>query len=212
MKRYTRIGFSGIVLGRSIEGAGRGESQLLILLFGKRTRRENFEEAALPHLNELYRSARRIVSDDSGAQDVVQETYLRAWRSFGRFQPGTNCRAWLFKILINCSRDYWKRQLNHRAATESEIILRQQEAPPPVPDGLTDPEIVTAMRNMPPKLREVIVLADVEEFSYREIADLLHVPIGTVMSRLSRARALLRKLLSSGRTQAETATGARGRA
>ncbi|MDA1312783.1 MAG: sigma-70 family RNA polymerase sigma factor [Acidobacteria bacterium] len=166
------------------------------MLFGKRDPYKEFEEAALPHLDELYRSARRMLRDHASAEDVVQETYLRAWRSFARFEKGTNCRAWLFRIMVNCSRDYWKRRAEAAPADRSEEILDQQAATPSMPARLTDPGILGALHNVPYKLREVIVLADVEEFTYREIAGLLDVPIGTVMSRLSRGRSRLRELLS----------------
>jgi RNA polymerase sigma-70 factor (ECF subfamily) len=182
------------------------------MLFGKRDPYKEFEEAALPHLDELYRSARRMLSDRMSAEDVVQETYLRAWRSFGRFQKGTNCRAWLFRIMVNCSRDYWRRRAEIAPADGSEEIIAQQVAKPSIPASITDPSILEALSNVPYKLREVIVLADVEEFTYREIAGLLDVPIGTVMSRLSRGRAQLRRLLSgsSGGRSASSSGGTAG--
>ena len=167
-----------------------------LVLFRKQPPYAEFEDVALPHLDELYRSARRMVGDRSSAEDVVQETYLRAWRSFARFQKGSNCRAWLFKILVNCANDFHRRSSAEPVADDSDRILDEQVARRPVASGITDPEMIEALQGVPHLLREVLILADVEEFTYREIAEMVDVPIGTVMSRLSRARGRLRRLLS----------------
>jgi len=165
------------------------------MFFRKRDAYTEFEDAALPHLDELYRSARRMLNDTAGAEDVVQEAYLRAWRSFGRFEKGTNCRAWLFKILMNCTHDYRKKFAVTDRDDRSDEILARQAAKPLPSAGITDPDILEALENVTYKMREVLVLADVEEFTYREIAGMLDIPIGTIMSRLSRGRSQLRELL-----------------
>ena len=167
------------------------------VLFSKHPQTDEFERAALPHLKELYRVAARLLGDTTKAEDVVQETYLQAWKSFDRFAPGTNCRAWLFKILINTIHHYRRKWLNPRQAADSEEILEQATAPaPPVPERITESEILRALDRVPADYRTAVLLADVEEFSYKEIAGMLNVPIGTVMSRLSRGRKLLREQLS----------------
>jgi RNA polymerase sigma-70 factor, ECF subfamily len=167
------------------------------VLFSKHPRTEEFEKAALPHLPELYRTAARMLGDGAKAEDVVQDVYLQAWKSFDRFQPGTNCRAWLFKILMNTLHHFRRKWLNPRETRESEEILEQAAAPgPPVSERLTDQAILRALDRVPADFRAVVLLADVEEFSYKEIAGMLSVPIGTVMSRLSRGRRLLRDQLS----------------
>lgn len=167
------------------------------MLFSKLPRTDEFEKAALPHLNDLYRTAVRLLGDSTKAEDVVQDVYLQAWKSFDRFQPGTNCRAWLFKILVNTLHHFRRKWLNPRLVKESEEILEQTAAStPPLPERLTDDQILRALDRMPPDFRAVVLLADVEEFSYKEIAGMLNVPIGTVMSRLSRGRKLLRDQLS----------------
>jgi RNA polymerase sigma-70 factor (ECF subfamily) len=156
-----------------------------------------FEKAALPHLNELYRTAARLLGDGTQAEDVVQETYLQAWKSFARFEPGTNCRAWLFKILVNTIHHYRRGWFNLRRVKESEEILEQTAAgAAPIPERIAQDEILRALRRLPADYRAVVLLADVQEFSYKEIARMLDVPIGTVMSRLSRGRKLLREQLS----------------
>ncbi len=100
----------------------------------------------MPHLKELYRVAARLLGDATRAEDVVQEAYLQAWKSFDRFTPGTNCRAWLFKILINTIRHYRRKWLNQRQATDSEEILEQAEAAaPPIPEHITEEEILRAL-------------------------------------------------------------------
>ena len=148
-------------------------------------------------MKELYRTAARLLGDSTRAEDVVQEAYLQAWKSFDRFTPGTNCRAWLFKILINTTRHYRRKWLNQRQVTDSEEILEQAEAATPaIPERITEQEILRALDRVPPDYRTAVLLADVEEFSYKEIAGMLNVPIGTVMSRLSRGRKLLREQLS----------------
>jgi RNA polymerase sigma-70 factor (ECF subfamily) len=167
------------------------------VLFSKHPQTDDFEKAALPHLKELYRVAARLLGDATRAEDVVQEAYLQAWKSFDRFTPGTNCRAWLFKILINTIRHYRRKWLNQRQATDSEEILEQAEAAaPPIPEHITEEEILRALDRVPTDYRTAVLLADVEDFSYKEIAGMLNVPIGTVMSRLSRGRKLLREQLS----------------
>jgi len=151
----------------------------------------------LPHLNELYRSAARLLGDSTKAEDVVQEVYLQAWKSFDRFEPGTNCRAWLFKILVNTVHHYRRKWFNMRLVKESDEVLAQAVADaPPIPEEITEPEILRALDRVPADYRAAVLLADVEEFSYKEIAGMLNVPIGTVMSRLSRGRKLLREQLS----------------
>jgi RNA polymerase sigma-70 factor (ECF subfamily) len=156
-----------------------------------------FEAVALPHLKALYRTAAKLLGDATKAEDMVQETYLQAWRSFARFQPGTNCRAWLFKILINTIHHHRRNWFNLRRVKESEEILEQTASGQPcVRELIAEAEILHALERLPADYRAAVLLADVEEFSYKEIAEMLGVPIGTVMSRLSRGRKLLREQLS----------------
>jgi RNA polymerase sigma-70 factor (ECF subfamily) len=128
---------------------------------------------------------------------VVQEVYLQAWKSFHRFTPGTNCRAWLFKILMNIlhhdRRKWFSLRSMQPAGKDVEDTLMYA---PPVPEKLTDQEVLSALDRVPTEFRAVILLADVEEFSYKEIAQVLQIPVGTVMSRLSRGRRLLREMLA----------------
>ncbi|MBI1354063.1 MAG: sigma-70 family RNA polymerase sigma factor [Acidobacteria bacterium] len=165
-------------------------------LLRRNRKREEFEAQAVPHLDSLYRTARRALGDPSRADDVVQDLYLRAWRSFDTFEPGTNCRAWLFKILLHCIHDHRRRWLSRPPADDSDEILGRQTAPEPVPAAVTDEELLQALDRLPEQSREILLLADVEGFAYKEIASLLQIRIGTVMSRLSRARGKLRESLN----------------
>lgn len=155
--------------------------------------REDFEAAALPHLDYLYRTALRILQERSAAEDVVQEAYLQAWKSFHRFQLGTDCRAWMFTILFNEIRHHRRKWNDRWVEVDSEEQLEQNlPHSPPIPEEVRDEDVLRALDSIPVDYRTVVLLADVQEFSYREIAAILEVPIGTVMSRLSRGRQLLR--------------------
>lgn len=164
------------------------------MLFSRGINAEDFEAAALPHLNDLFRTAVRLTANRTEAEDLVQEVYLQAWKSFHRFELGTNCRAWLFKILFNKSNHHRRRLF--RLVEDSEKTIDALTYEPPVPEHLRDEEILAALGGITEQYREAIVLADVEEFSYKEVAFILKVPIGTVMSRLSRGRRLLRVALA----------------
>lgn len=159
---------------------------------------EDFEAAALPHLADLYRSASLLVWDSSEAEDLVQEVYLEAWKSFHRFEPGTNCRAWLFKIMFY-RLHHLRRRLLKASKVEALASLAEEDnivAEPPVPQEIRDEDILSSLKKVPIDYREVVLMADVEEFSYKEIAETMRVPLGTVMSRLSRGRKLLRRELA----------------
>ena len=158
---------------------------------------EDFETAALPHLHDLYRTALRVTGNRDEADDLVQETYLQAWKSFHRFEPGTNCRAWLFKILFHVLHHH-RRRLSRFIVIENadEVIENTLVYEPPVPQHISDEDILQALAKLPEPYREVVLLADVEEVSYKEVAEALGIPIGTVMSRLNRGRQQLRKALA----------------
>lgn len=174
----------------------RTSERLESMLFSPKPRTDDFEAAALPHLGELYRTATRLLSDSTKADDVVQDVYLEAWKSFDKFESGTNCRAWLYKILFNTMHHYRRKWLNPRMVEDSEDFLEQTVSwTPPVPEHLTDEEVLGALAEVPQDFRAVVLLVDVEEFTYKEVAAILNVPIGTVMSRLSRGRKLLRERL-----------------
>jgi RNA polymerase sigma-70 factor, ECF subfamily len=172
---------------------------------------EEFEAAAMPHMGDIYRTAARLLGTATGADDVLQDVYLQAWKSFGQFEKGTNCRAWLFKILFHTVHHYRRKWLNIRMIREPEEAIDQAVAPgPPLPESITDEEILAALAEIPHDFKAVALLVDVEEFSYKETAAILNVPIGTVMSRLSRSRKLLRERLAGaarsygiGRAQGE---------
>ena len=166
------------------------------------TREARFEAEALPHLDAITRTAARVTGNRAHAEDLAQETFMQAWRSFDRFEPGTNCRAWLFKILFNVIR-HDRRQLfnfnlrSFRRQADEEMPEPELAYEPPVPQHLTDEDVLAALDRVPAQYSEVVVLADVEEFAYREIAEMLDIPVGTVMSRLSRGRARLRRELTT---------------
>jgi RNA polymerase sigma-70 factor, ECF subfamily len=167
------------------------------MFFQHRPRTDEFEAAALPFLPDLYRTAARLLGAGGGADDVVQDAYLQAWKSFGQFEPGTNCRAWLFKILFNTLHHYRRKWLHTRMVKEPDEVLELAAAPaPPVAEHITDEEILAALGEIPQEYRAAVLLVDVEEFSYKEASGILNVPIGTVMSRLSRGRRLLRERLA----------------
>ena|SRR5437868_5491688 len=155
-----------------------------------------FEAEALPHMDDLFRAAVRMVGDHSKASDAVQDTYVLAWKTFDRYQPGTNCRAWLFQILFNVVRHERRSWFKWVTGKEEDVAQSQLTAMEPIPDRLTDRDILAAIDSLPIQFREVLLLVDVEEFSYKEASEILKAPIGTVMSRLNRGRTLLRGQLA----------------
>jgi RNA polymerase sigma-70 factor (ECF subfamily) len=165
-----------------------------------RFRSAALEAEALAHLDSLYRTALRLTRDGADAEDVVQETYLKAFRAAGTFEPGTNLRAWLFTILHNTARNRARDRAREGVVVDSEAVERALEAGPgatsETPETLLlretlAPELQAAVDGLPESFRQAVWLRDVEEFSYAEIANILEIPIGTVMSRISRGRRLL---------------------
>lgn len=158
------------------------------------TRDQRFEAEALPHLRVLYGTAYRMTRNSHDAEDLVQETFLRAYRGFDRFEPGTNMRAWLFTILHRARTDAFRKAGRSPQTVE---LLDDGPGVPAAQEALAanTQEIERALGSLPEVFRSAVVLRDVEEFSYDEIARILEVPIGTVMSRIHRGRTLLRAAL-----------------
>lgn len=170
--------------------------------------REQFEREVLPHLDGLYGAALRLTRRPSDAEDLVQDTILKAYRFYDRFEAGTNLKAWLFKILTNTFINRYRRSARERSVFEGQMSEPVGEGvmSRAAMRGLIDPvgdaqralvvaEIQTALDALPDDYRIMVLLADVEELSYREIADIVGCPIGTVMSRLHRARKMMQKHL-----------------
>src|SRR5262249_36185170 len=159
--------------------------------------KSDFADLALPLLRPLYNFAHWLSRDPHEAEDLVQEAYARALKGFSGFRPGTNFRAWMFRILRNVF-------LTSRGGKMTQVAIEDEDQPfadPRTPENVlmntrTQQQIQHALERLPAEFREVILLCDVEEMKYREIAELLDIPVGTVMSRLSRARRLLRGFLA----------------
>jgi len=172
--------------------------------------RDSLQQEALSHIDSLYRTAVRMTRNPVDAEDLVQETYLRAFRSIDRFTPGTNLRAWLFKIMTNAFINEYRKRTRQPRNTSLDDVEEyyvyshlidsgfQPESRGPEEEvlaGITDDNVVVALESLSDEFRQVVLLADVEGFAYREIADILDIPIGTVMSRLHRARRRLQRML-----------------
>jgi RNA polymerase sigma-70 factor (ECF subfamily) len=165
--------------------------------------RAAFEAEALASVDSLYRTALRLTRVPADAEDLVQETYLKAFRAADQFAPGTNLRAWLFTILHNTARNRARDRARESVTVDSDAVDQAADAPSyglstPVatPEALLlretlTPELQAAVDELPEAFRQAVWLRDVEEFSYAEIADMLNIPVGTVMSRISRGRRML---------------------
>jgi len=169
--------------------------------------RVRFEEEALELADQIYRVARRLVSTREEAEDLVQDTYARAFRSWRSYQPGTNLRAWLMRILTNLNIDRGRREQRApdlRPMEEGDYFLYNRleesvdgsEDEERIVERLSQDSVVEALSQVPHDFRDVIVLVDIGDFSYQEAAQILDVPIGTVMSRLHRGRRVLKRELA----------------
>jgi RNA polymerase sigma-70 factor, ECF subfamily len=176
-------------------------------------RQDEFEDIAMPHSRSLLRVARRLASDVAAAEDLVQETFFRAWRSFDQFQAGTNMRAWLFRILFNAF--YAKGRQRSAAPTLVSLDAPRRDLEPQSRSETSFAEVAeisNAFEELSSEHRTVLLLAVVEGFTCREIAGILSLPIGTVMSRLSRGRRALREHLAPATPKVWEARAAAGRA
>jgi RNA polymerase sigma-70 factor (ECF subfamily) len=154
---------------------------------------DEFEEVVMPHTRSLLRFASRLTRNSFAAEDLVQETLLLAWRSFHQLEAGTNARAWLFRILINAHHG----QLRKTRSAPPTVLLNP-EVPVAAPASPELLEVTQAVDRLAVDHRTVLMLAVVEGFTCREIAEILSIPMGTVMSRLSRAREAMRESLAAG--------------
>lgn len=171
-------------------------------------RRATFSRDALPYLDALYSAALRYTRDPTDAEDLVQEVYARAYEKFHQYEPGTNLKAWLYRILTNAYINRYRRaqrrpvEVSADATEDGDFSLYDRIGGAPhapaeveVLSHLTDEEVKEAVADLPENFRMAVYLADVEGFRYAEIADIMDSPIGTVMSRLHRGRAALHKAL-----------------
>ena len=169
-----------------------------------------FAEQAMEYMGSLYSAALRMTRNASDAEDLVQETYLKAYRAFGSFQEGTNLKAWLYRILTNTFINSYRARRRRPEQAELddvedlylyrrlgglEAVSAGRSAEEEVLEHFTEGEVKAAVESLPEQFRMAVLLADVEGFSYKEIAEILDVPIGTVMSRLHRGRRALQKAL-----------------
>jgi RNA polymerase sigma-70 factor (ECF subfamily) len=162
----------------------------------------DFEKEAIPHMDSVYNFALRMTGDEDDADDLVQETFLKAFRFFDKFEKGTNCKAWLFRILKNSFINDYRKQAKEPDKVDYEDIQNFYETiksdeiefnhyEHDAFTNLLDDEISKAIKELPEDFRTVIILSDIEGFTYEEIADFVDVPVGTVRSRLHRARKML---------------------
>ncbi len=181
-----------------------------MMMFGKaREVRSEFEREALPHLDALFGTAVRLTRNEKDAEDLVQDTVLRAYRFWGKFEKGTNCKAWLFKILTNTFINRYhkgkrEQELALAAAAEEsvtqDILAYEAHSATRDPEGalasrMLSDDVQRALDSIPTEFRLAVLLCDLEELSYKEIADIMECPVGTVMSRLYRGRRLLQRAL-----------------
>jgi RNA polymerase sigma-70 factor, ECF subfamily len=178
------------------------------VLSGKKRERTRFEREALPHVPALYGAAMRLTRQPDDANDLVQETLMKAWRAFDSYTADTNCKAWLFRILTNTFINKYRRKTkereilegNERIAAEHELVHLPSKRAFLDPEGaladrsLAD-EVLAALEEVPLDFRTAVVLSDIEGFSYKEVAEMMGIPVGTVMSRLFRGRRLLQERL-----------------
>lgn len=164
---------------------------------------DRFHRDVLPLSPKLYATAVRMTRNGSDAEDLVQETLTKAYLNFGHFKEGTNLKAWLFRILMNNFFDYYRgrqrdqqRVIAGRLEHEHRARLEARSAEAEALDRMPDRHVTQALRTLPPTMGRAVYLADVEGYPYKEIADMMGTPIGTVMSRLHRGRRRLRELLS----------------
>lgn len=168
-----------------------------------RKRHLDFEREALPHMDALYNFALRMTSDPDEADDLLQETYLKAYRFFDKFEQGTNCKAWLFRIMKNSFINIYRRtskepdKVDYNDVEEFYHSIRAESTDPndleeKIFSNILDDDVSTALETLPEEFRTVVILCDIEGFTYEEIAEFVECPIGTVRSRLHRGRKMLR--------------------
>lgn len=177
-----------------------------------------FERDVIPYKGQLYSAALRMTRNSSDAEDLVQETVAKAYRAFHQFTPGTNLRAWLYQILANTSNNAYRKQrreppqslygdLRDVPAHAGALAQSARSAEAEALDRLAESDILQALRALPEGFRDAIYLADIEGYPYKEIADMLGIPLGTVMSRLHRGRRKLRERLAAYATRLTSASG-----
>ncbi|HEX4561297.1 MAG TPA: sigma-70 family RNA polymerase sigma factor [Gemmatimonadales bacterium] len=163
------------------------------------SRRTAFEKEALVHLDALYRVGLRLTGNAADADDLVQETMLKAYRSWDQYQPGTNAKGWLLTILRNSFINEYRRRTRHPETVDVDTIepfavfqdIQEEDPQGAFFDKIVDDEVLKAIDGLPDAFRETVVLSDVEGMSYQEIGKILGIPVGTVKSRLFRARQML---------------------
>lgn len=169
-------------------------------------RQREFEKEALPHMLLLYNYAYRMTGNEEDAKDLVQETYLKAFRFWDQYEPGTNIRAWLFKIMKNSYINKYRKATKEPGKVDYDEVqnfyetvrdesFESSDLQEHIFENIFEDEIIEALGKLPDEFRTVVILADIEGLSYEEIADFLDIPIGTVRSRLHRGRKMLRKQL-----------------
>lgn len=179
-----------------------------MLKFNEHGKQDIFELEALVHKDAMYGLALKLTRNEKDAEDLVQDSLIKAYRHFDKYELGTNCRAWLLKILTNAFINRYRKQQREQTYVMSDENVDAESIPaveskqhhfytPGKEQHQFSDEVLYALKNIPEDFRQVVIMADLEDYSYKEIAEIINRPIGTVMSRLFRGRKMLQKLLTS---------------